>query len=137
MKKALYIFFFFLVIAITLRYLIADTGLYFAIDYLKNKIDNNNTANQVSIQNKNIDNTKYEYEFEDIVGFKHEYNNSVNLTPINKLQLYETDSWIRSNGGDFSNKFSNLENINLKSMKDFDLYFKLNLNDFILSPRSE
>ena len=69
MKKALYFFSFFLVIAIILKYFIADTGLYFAVDYLKNKIDNNNTANQVSIRNKNIDNTNYEYLFEDIVDF--------------------------------------------------------------------
>ncbi|MDC1047311.1 hypothetical protein OAQ96_01340 [Alphaproteobacteria bacterium] len=135
MKKALYIFFFFLVIAITLRYLIADTGLNFAVDYLKNKIDNNNTANQVSIKNKNIDNTNYEYLFENIVGLKHEYDNSVNLSPINKLQLYETDSWIRSNGGNFSNKFSNLENINLKNIKDLDLYLKINLNDGIIKKK--
>ena len=132
MKKALYFFFFLLVIAIILRYLIADTGLYFAVDYLKNKIDNNNTSNQVSIKNKNIDNTNYEYLFENILGLKHEYDNSVNLSPINKLQLYETDSWIRSNGGNFSNKFSNLENINLKNIKDLDLYLKINLNDGII-----
>ncbi len=135
MKKALLIFFIFLVIVLTIRYLIADTGFYFAVDYLRNKIDLNNTSNQVSIQKKNIYNSNYEYLFEDIVGFKHEYNNHDNNYPINKIQLYETDSWIRSNGGNFSNKFSNLKNINLKNIKDLDLYFKINLNDGIIKKK--
>ena len=129
MTKYLFILFFILVIVVIIRYLIADTGLYFAVDYLKNKIDINNTSNQVSIQNKNIDNINYEYLFNDIVGFKHQYNKPLNNSPINKAQLYETDSWIRSNRGNFSNKFSNLENINLKNIKDLDLYLKINLND--------
>ena len=69
------------------------------------------------------------------MGLKHEYDNSVNLSPINKLQLYETDSWIRSNGGNFSNKFSNLKNINLNNIKDLDLYLKINLNDGIIKKK--
>ncbi len=136
MKKALLIFLIFLIILVILRYLIADTGFYFAVDYFRNKIDINNTSNQVSIQNKNIDNSNYEYLFRDIVGFKHEYNKYDNNSPINKIQLNETDSWIRSNGGNFSNKFSNLENINLTNIKDLDLYFKINLNDGIIKKGS-
>ena len=52
MKKALLIFFIFLVIVLTIRYLIADTGFYFAVDYLRNKIDLNNTSNLTSIHKK-------------------------------------------------------------------------------------
>ena len=55
MKKAVLIFFFLLIFFLTLRYLIADTGLYFAVDYLKNKINIDNTSNQVSIQNGTLD----------------------------------------------------------------------------------
>jgi quinoprotein glucose dehydrogenase len=135
MKKAIYIFFFLLIFFLTLRYLIADTGLYFAVDYLKNKIDNNYTSNQVSIQNKNIDNLNHNYLFKDIIGLKHKYENSANISKINKIQLSETDSWIRSNGGNFSNKFSNLQNINLKNIKDLDLYYKINLNDGIIKKK--
>ena len=116
MKKTIFIFTFILIFFLTLRFLIADTGLYFAVDYLKNKIDINNTSNQVSIQNKNIDNSNHKYLFRDIIGLKHKFENSAHTSKINKLQLFETDSWIRSNGGDFSNKFSNLQNINLKNI---------------------
>lgn len=132
MKKALFIFFFFIIIAVTIRYLIADTGLYFAVDYLRNKIEINNTSNQVSVQNKKIDNKNYQYLFKDIVRLKHEYDKLINTSAIKKFQLIETDSWIRSNGGNFSNKFSNLENINLKNIKNLELFFKINLNDGII-----
>ena len=137
MKKALFIFFCVLVIVITLKYLVADTGVHFAVDYLKNKIDINNTANQVSIQNTNIDNDYHndQYIFNDIVGLKHQFSNNINVSSINKLQLTEADSWIRSNGGNFSNKFSNLKNINLKNINDLDLYFKINLNDGIIKKK--
>jgi len=135
MKKALFIFFILIIITVTIRYLIADTGLYFAVDYLRNKIDNNYTANQVSVQNKNIDNKNHQYLFKDIVGLKHKYDNLINTSAINKFQLIETDSWIRSNGGNFSNKFSNLENINLKNIKNLELFFKINLNDGIIKKK--
>ena len=57
MKKALFIFCGVAVFVISIKYLIADTGLHFAADYVRNKIDINNTANQVSIHNKNIEQT--------------------------------------------------------------------------------
>ena len=44
MKKVIFIVFSLLIFFLIARYLIADTGLYFAVDYLKNKIDINNTA---------------------------------------------------------------------------------------------
>ena len=66
MKKTLIAFVLFSVIFITIKYLIADTGIYFAFDYLRNKIDINNTSNQVSIRNKNIDNSNHKYLFTDI-----------------------------------------------------------------------
>ena len=135
MKKIIFIFFSLLIFFLITRYLIADTGLYFAVDYLKNKIETNNTANQVSIQNKNIDNSGHDYLFRDIIGLKHKYKNSAKIPKINKLQLSETDSWIRSNGGNFSNKFSNLQNINLQNIKNLDLYYKINLNDGIIKKK--
>jgi len=135
MRKVLSIFFFAVVLVITLKYLIADTGLYFAIDYIKNKIDINNTSNQESIKNKNILNDNYKYSFKNIKGFKSQFENLIYTSSVNKFQLDETDSWIRSNGGNFSNKFSILENINIKNIKDLDLYFKLNLNDGIFKKK--
>ena len=135
MKKVLFIFFFILVIFINLNYLIADTGLYFAIDYLRNKIEINNTSNQVSIGNKNTINDNHQFIFKDIKGFKKQFNNPDYSLAVNKFQLEETDSWIRSNGGNFSNKFSNIENINLKNINDLNLYFKLNLNDGLVKKK--
>ena len=44
-------------------------------------------------------------------------------------QLYETNLWIRSNGGDYSNKFSNLKKINKDNINDLKLDFKLELNN--------
>ena len=135
MKKVLLIFLFFSVIVLFIKYLIADTGLYFAVDYLKNKIDINNTANQVSIQNNKIEKNYDQYLFKDIKGFKHQYDKISYSSSINKVQLIETNSWIRSNGGNFSNKFSNLNNINLKNIKSLDLYYKINLNNGIIKKK--
>ena len=135
MKKVLVIFFLILVILINLNYLVADTGIYFAIDYLRNKIEINNTSNQESIENKNVINDDYQFTFKDIKGFKSQFKKINYSVAVNEFQLQETDSWIRSNGGNFSNKFSNLENINLKNINDLNLYFKLNLNNGLIKKK--
>lgn len=135
MKKVLIIFFLILVIFINLNYLVADTGIYFAIDYLRNKIEINNTSNQESIENKNVLNDDFQFIFKDIKGFKSQFKRTKYSLAVNKFQLQETDSWIRSNGGNFSNKFSNLENINLNNINDLNLYFKLNLNNGLIKKK--
>tara|TARA_Y100001970_G_scaffold69849_1_gene89005 strand:- start:2060 stop:4249 length:2190 start_codon:yes stop_codon:yes gene_type:complete len=135
MKKVLIILFLILVIFINLNYLVADTGIYFAIDYLRNKIEINNTSNQESIENNNVINDDYPFIFKDIKGFKNQFKRTKYSPEVNKLQLQETDSWIRSNGGNFSNKFSNLENINLNNINNLNLYFKLNLNSGLIKKK--
>ena len=135
MKKTLLIPLFILVFLFILKYLIADTGLYFAYDYLKNKIDISSTENQVSIKNSNIKDEKHNYIYEDIKGLKNNFDNIIKKSTINQKQLTETNSWIRSNGGNFSNKFSNLNKISLKNINELDLYFKINLNNEIIKKK--
>ncbi len=129
MKKTVIFLFFIFLIILCIRYLIADTGLYFAYDYLKNKLDINNTSNQVSVKNLDTKNNNYQYIIKDIEGLKNKYNNLFNSQKIIKDQLTETDIWIRSNGGDFSNKFSDLDIINLNNIENLSLDFKINFND--------
>jgi len=112
--------------------IIADTGVFFAYDYLKDKIAINNTSNQVSIENKfreNNENDNQNYNFNNLNGFKKEFKNISISNDIKIDQLFETDTWIRSNGGNFSNKFSKLNNINLNNIENLKLDFKINLND--------
>ena len=131
MKKSLPVLIFILIFFFIARYFIADTGLFFAYDYLKNKLDINNTLNQVSINNIDKQTEDYDYLFNDIKGFKNKLNN-FNSIKINKDQLIESDEWIRSNGGNFSNKYSDLDLINLTNIKDLKLDFKINMdNNFI------
>ena len=75
MKKTLFFLFFLFLIILINRYLIADTGIYFAYDYLKNKLDINNTSNQVSIKNLEIKNDYHKYAIKDIQGIKNNYGN--------------------------------------------------------------
>ena len=131
MKKFIFFFIFILSIIIIFRLVIADSGIYFAYDYLKNKININNTSNQESI-NLFSNQTFNDYSFKDIKGFKNNFENILISFKPHKEQLMETDSWIRSNGGNFSNKYSNLDLINLSNIKNINLEFKMNLNnDFI------
>ena len=128
MKKVIFFSISIILVILILRLLVADTGIFFAYDYLKNKININNTLNQestnlFSVQSSNI------YSFKDIEGFKNKFNNfSISSNPHSE-QLIETDLWIRSNGGNFSNKYSNLDLININNIKNISLDFKVNFND--------
>ena len=77
-KIFFYSVFIFLIILI-FRLVISDTGIFFAYDYLKNKININNTSNQESI-NALSTQTDREYLFQNIEGFKKKFNN--NLIPL-------------------------------------------------------
>ena len=135
MKKTLIISIFIFLFIILIRYFASDTGIFFAYDYLKNKIDINYTSNQVNLNNVNLQNNDYEYSIKNIKGLKYRFNNFLNPLKINKEQLAETDTWIRSNGGNFSNKYSNLDLINLNNIQDLELYFKKNLNSDIIKKK--
>ena len=70
--------------------------------------------------------------FEEIKGF----NNKFITKKIKKYkpspdQLNETDAWIRSNGGNFSNKFSVFNQINKNNINNLKLEFKIDLNNKI------
>ena len=135
MKKTIIFLIFILLVISLVKYLIADTGIYFAYDYLKNKLDINNTSNQVSLNNFDTKNDNHKYAIKEIKGIKIKFDNILNSVKINQEQLFETDSWIRSNGGNHSNKFSNLDLINLNNIKDIDLHFKINLNDGLIKKK--
>ncbi|MDC6448120.1 hypothetical protein PQZ42_03450, partial [Alphaproteobacteria bacterium] len=59
-KKIFFYSVFTFLIILIFRLVISDTGIYFAYDYLKNKININNTSNQESI---NIFNTQIDREY--------------------------------------------------------------------------
>tara|TARA_Y100000590_G_scaffold173883_1_gene198830 strand:- start:17851 stop:20064 length:2214 start_codon:yes stop_codon:yes gene_type:complete len=142
-KRFFAIFFFILIFGFIFFYLfksiIADTGFYFAYDYLINKLELDNTKNKISLKNyKNtiINEKDTEYKFENILGFKNKYKelNHINYKPANE-QLIETEEWLRSNGGNFSNKFSNIKHINSKNVRNLNLEFKINFNDTLIKKK--
>ncbi len=112
----------------------ADTGFAFTYDYFLNKLELKSTQNRVSISYKLHNNNKENNEvflFNNLNGFKNrEYENPINYSPTPQ-QLEESDTWIRSNGGNFSNKFSIYEQININNINKLKLDFKLNLDNSI------
>ena len=60
--------------------------------------------------------------------------NHINYKPANE-QLIETEEWLRSNGGNFSNKFSNIKHINIKNVRNLNLEFKINFNDTLIKKK--
>ena len=134
-KNKLLIFIFVILLSIYFLFnkiIIADTGYSFAYDYLNNKFEFNNTNNKIKLKNNNdslIEFSDTEFEFTNIYGFKpNDISNFDDYYPSTK-QLYESVSWIRSNGGDHSNKFSNLKVINKDNISKLKLDFKVELNN--------
>ena len=119
------------------KLVIADTGISFAYDYLLNKLDLNNTNNSVSIKTNNETNeiNKQLFSFVNIKGIIDiKLKNHNKFKPSTK-QLEETDSWIRSNGGDFSNKYSIYNQINKNNVNKLKLDFKIDLDNTILKKK--
>ncbi len=119
------------------KLIIADTGISFAYDYLLNKLDLNNTNNSVSIKTNNetneINNQLFSFvNIEGIIDIK--LKNHYKFKPSIK-QLEETDTWIRSNGGDFSNKYSIYDQINKNNIKKLKLDFKIDLDNTIFKKK--
>ncbi len=120
------------------KFIIADTGYSFAKDYLFNKLEINNTKNKISIKKKSTDFKKgfsNQFEFKDIIGFKPNDIKIFNYYIPSKDQLYETSTWTRSNGGNYSNKYSNLKIINKENIKNLKLEFKLEFNNQYLKKK--
>ena len=119
------------------KLVIADTGISFAYDYLLNKLDLNNTNNSVSIKTNNENNeiNKQLFSFVNIKGIIDiKLKNHNKFKPSTK-QLEETDSWIRSNGGDFSNKYSIYNQINKNNVNKLKLDFKIDLDNTIFKKK--
>ena len=130
------LFFFILSTFLIIKYIIADTGISFAYDYLLNKLELNSTRNIVSIKHNIHEFEKSNdqiFKFEDIQGFGKKLikKNDYQYKP-SPDQLDGTDEWIRSNGGDFSNKYSIYNQINTKNISNLKLEFKIDLNKKIL-----
>ncbi len=133
LKKIITIIIFFIFFILIIIYnLMADTGYYFAYDYIKNKIENDFTDNQVIVENNNINIVQNQkYNFENIVGIQSEFIEIDNSIIPTKNQIFESNKWTRSNGGEFSNKFANLNDINIKNINNLTLDFKINFNNSI------
>ena len=119
------------------KLVIADTGISFAYDYLLNKLDLNNTNNSVSIKTNNETNeiNKQLFSFVNIKGIIDiKLKNHHKFKPSTK-QLEEADSWIRSNGGDFSNKYSIYNQINKNNVNKLKLDFKIDFDNTIFKKK--
>ncbi len=131
-KLSFFILIFIIIYLLFTKFIINDTGYYFAYDYIINKLEINNTKNKISLKNnqnleiENIDNT---FLFKDAYGFAPKEIKKLDKYEPSIEQLYETNTWIRSNGGDYSNKFSNLKLINKDNIYNLDLDFKLELDN--------
>ena len=125
------ILFFILAYLFISNFIIADTGYSFAYDYIINKLEINNTKNKISLKNNNTLNLKNDilFDFVSINGFVTEGQKRDDKYSPSKIQLDETDIWIRSNGGDYSNKFSNLKLINKNNVHNLSLNFKIELDN--------
>lgn len=130
------LFFFILSAFLIIKYIIADTGISFAYDYFLNKLELNSTRNIVSIKYNIHEFEKSNdqiFKFEDIQGFgKKLIKKNDNQYKPSPDQLDDTDEWIRSNGGDFSNKYSIFNQINTNNISNLKLEFKIDLNNKIL-----
>ena len=118
-----------------LKFIIADTGITFAYDYFLNKLELNSTQNLVSIKYNihEFENSKdSNFMFEEIKGFRNKFiTKKIKKYKPSPDQLNETDEWIRSNGGNFSNKFSVFNQINKNNINNLKLEFKIDLNNKI------
>ena len=117
-----FIYFFFII-----KIFIGDTGAKYAYEYLNTKIDDNFTLNQREIHLLDYNEEKKQKfnKSNDILGWKKNYKKiDFDENSISKKDLEESFSWIRSHGGDYSNKFSNLEQINVANISDLELLWK-------------
>ncbi|MDC0226669.1 PQQ-binding-like beta-propeller repeat protein [Alphaproteobacteria bacterium] len=124
-----------------------DTGFSFSIHYLKTKSINDYRDNQSQIENDKfdiIDQNTNKNNFESIVGLlnKHKLNSKVSAKKIKPLDFNlkesEFNQWIRSNGGNFSNKFSKFNQINKDNLSNLNLLWKYeNKNRLFLNSKWE
>ena len=95
LKKTIAIIIFFIFFIILIIYnLVADTGYYFAYDYIKNKIENDFTDNQVIVENNNINIVQNQkYNFENIEGIQSEFIEIDNSIIPTKKQIFESNKY--------------------------------------------
>ena len=114
-----------------LKFIIADTGIAFAFDYFLNKLELKSTQNIVSIKynTHEFENSEDQnFKFKEIKGFGNKFiSQKINKFKPSPDQLSENDEWIRSNGGNFSNKFSLFNQINKNNINNLKLEFKIDL----------
>ena len=109
-----------------------DTGILFSYQYLKSKTIEDYRNNQTSLfQNINKKNLIFDNNnFSPIKGLIN--NKKINLELFeknyNNFSKYDFNNWIRSNGGNYSNKYSNYQQINKLNVKDLELLWKYDGN---------
>tara|TARA_Y100001970_G_scaffold292370_1_gene433426 strand:+ start:256 stop:2496 length:2241 start_codon:yes stop_codon:yes gene_type:complete len=117
-----------------------DTGIYYSFHYLKSKTIENYRNNQVTLQNmsqyNDMKKESYENEYEPKVGLiskiyaESSFNNIQTYSNQLKEQDIELNKWERSNGGNFSNKFSNFEQLNKLNIKKLDVLWQYNTSNY-------
>ena len=130
------IFFLFFIFGIFFLYFsYFDTGLYYSYDYLKSKtIDNyRKNQNQIKISTKFTKEPNLLNDYIDKEGILDDSVNYISYPDENDLIENDFNSWDRSNGGNFSNKFSNYKKINKTNVNNLKLLWKYkdNKNFFI------
>ena len=118
-----------------------DTGLSFTFHYLKSKANENYRENQETLDIINIQNKKenYDINFDSKLGLLSKLK--LDLPSINfdsysnqiEEQSIEITNWERSNGGNFSNKFTNFEQLNKQNINNLEVLWKYNsVNDHFI-----
>ena len=118
---------FLILLILIIKIFIADTGLRYAYEYLNSKIDDNYRLNerQINILSYKEEKKPIITKKNTIIGWKKKYSNfDFDKNIISERDLNESLSWIRSHGGNFSNKFSNLDQINSNNIYNLKLLWK-------------
>ena len=105
-----------------------DTGLYYSYDYLKSKTLDNYRQNKDQIKNftKHIASPSFFDDYIDKNGIIDNPKNYIVYPNENDLITNDFNTWSRSNGGNFSNKFSNYKKINQTNVSNLKLLWKYN-----------
>lgn len=105
-----------------------DTGVKYTFHYLKNKIENdfrNNQQNLGKINSQKLELNEYS-EFKDVKGWINDdefIKNKKNIF-VDNIKFDDFNNWTRSNGGNFSNKFSSIDQININNISSLKLLWK-------------
>jgi len=130
--KKLFISILILPIIFLFHFMNYDTGVLFSFHYLKNKIVDDYRINQNLIKEEKLSFVNSsEEKFNSKIGL---INNNFNKNFVKTSKKISSESlvWLRSNGGNSSNKFSNYDQINYNNIDSLKLLWKFDSSKNLL-----